>query len=179
MMVRARGRTQRGFGVLTLAGGIAAAALAAALVPGIVGLGIAALGGAIAVGLGGLTIRAGARNMDQARRLEREVARTAIEELAAKHGGVLTAAQAAMALQVAEAEADEILTSMIGDGSEVDLEVDDEGVVTYVFHALRAPVIEVRVEVAEERGVEEPVEMPAELEVDEVAQSEEACRREA
>ena len=143
---------------MTLAGGIAAAALAAAFIPGVVGLGLAAVGGVIAVGIGGLSIRAGARNMDRARGLADDAELTAIHELAKKHGGVLTAAEVAAALQLTREAADDKLTSLIGDGTDVDLEIDDEGGVTYVFHALRTAAAQVRVDLAESDAAEHELE---------------------
>lgn len=159
MMLRARGRVQRGFGVLTLAGGVIAAAALAVIVPGSFGLALAAVGGVLGVGLGALTVRAGAKNMEKARARERQAKELVVVDAAREAGGRLTASEAAAALRVSVAEADELLTAMVGDGSRVDVEVDSEGVLRYVFRELvRAPV-QVRVETAEEQP--EEVEIPA------------------
>ena len=146
MLTRARGRTQRGLGIAALTAGIVAAAVAAALVSGSLGLGLAVALGVLLVGLGAFSIRAGAQNMEAARRLDSEAHHTTVRELARERGGVLSASGTAEVLGVSVEEADAILTSMVGDGSEVDLEVDDDGVVTYVFHAERSSAAKVRVE---------------------------------
>ena len=174
MLMRARGRAQRGAGVFSLAGGIAAAVLLAIMVPGAMGLGLAAVGGALAVGLGAFSIRAGARSMGRARELTRDAEHTAVRDLAREHRGVLTAAQAADALGISEEAADDLLTSMIGDGSEVDLEVDNDGVVTYVFHRIQRAAPRVRVD---ESAGDERDDQGAEAEA--AASTESTRRREA
>jgi len=160
MLARARGRSQRGLGIVSLAAGIATAAAAAVLIPGTAGLVLALVAGVLGVGLGGLSVRAGARNMEAARALEGEADYSAIRDLAERRGGVLTAAETAEALGLEEAEADALLTSMVGDGSEVDVEVDADGLLTYEFHALRQASAQVRVEPVEEG---EPEEVEAEV----------------
>ncbi|MBX3270300.1 MAG: hypothetical protein KF729_08560 [Sandaracinaceae bacterium] len=154
MLSRARGRTQRGFGVLSLATGIVTAALLAMIVPGAAGVALAVIAGLFGVGVGALTIRAGARNMERARGLDARAERAAVEELARARGGALTAAEVAGALTMKEADADALLTSLVGDGSRVDVEVSDEGVVSYVFHDLRPRPAQVRVESAEDEALE-------------------------
>lgn len=165
MLARARGRSQRGLGIVALAAGIAMAAAAAVLIPGALGLVVALVAGALGVGLGGLSVRAGARNMEAARALEGQADDSAILELAKQRGGVLTADETAEALGLGVEEADALLTSMVGDGSEVDVEVDAEGRVTYEFHALRQAAAQVRVEPIDEADAEaDEVEVQAETE---------------
>ncbi|MEZ4340347.1 MAG: zinc ribbon domain-containing protein [Sandaracinaceae bacterium] len=161
MLARARGRAQRGFGIASLTAGIVAAAIVAALLPGGAGIAMALLMGVVGVGVGAFAIRAGARNMESARKLDREAHHAEVMKLAAASGGVLTAAALAEKLRLPEEEADAILTSLVGDGSRVDVEVDDEGVVEYVFHALRKrPRVRVEVEDASE-ALEEEAEVLA------------------
>lgn len=159
MLARARGRTQRGFGIASLSAGIVAAALVAALTPGGIGLAMALLMGILGVGAGAFAIRAGARNMERARGLDRETYRAEVSKLAAASGGVLTAGQLAEKLRVSEEEADTILTALVGDGSTVDVEIDDEGGVQYVFHALRRRP-QVRVEVEDDVTEEDEEVLP-------------------
>ncbi len=158
MLARAKGRTQRALGIAGVTLGIAAAALVAMAIPGGAGLAMALLMGLIGVGGGGLAIRAGARQMERARGLDREAHRAAVMELAAASGGVLTAARLAEKLRRPEDEADAILTSLVGDGSAIDVDVDDEGVVSYVFKELR-PRVRVEVEPAEP-DLDEVEELP-------------------
>ncbi|MCB9593421.1 MAG: zinc ribbon domain-containing protein [Sandaracinaceae bacterium] len=165
MLTRARGRTQRAFGIFALAAGIAAAATVAALVPGGAGIGLALLVGLLGVGAGAFSIRSGARNMERARGIGDEVGREAVRDLAKKKGGVLSAAQTAEALGLSVEDADAVLTSLVGDGSEVDVEIDDQGGVAYVFHELRARGAQVRVETFEPE-VEEALEPEADARAD-------------
>ena len=160
MMTRARGRTQRGFGILALSAGIVVAALAAALVPGAVGIGLAVAGGLLGVGTGALSIRAGAKNMEKARRDEARATEIAVYELAEEQGGSLTASVTATALRISPDEADDLLTSLVGDGSRIEVDVDEEGVVSYVFRELVAKRPKVRVEEVEEPAEEVAEEVP-------------------
>ena len=155
MLTRSRGRAQRGFGIFALGGGVLAAIFAAVIVPGTVGLGLALAAGLFGVGLGALAIRAGARNMERARGDSERAKGAAILELAAEEGGRLTATQVARRFGVSPAEADALLTSMVGDGSRVDVDVDDEGVLRFVFRELQ-PRPQVRVDLADDS--DEPVE---------------------
>ncbi len=156
MLARARGRTQRAGGVFLLASGIIAAALVAAAIPGGAGIALAVLAALIGVGAGGLALRAGARSVERARSLDAEASRAAVEELARAKGGVLTAGELAQRLRLSVEDADAILTAQVGDGSSVDVEVDEEGVVRYVFHALRPRAARVRVDAAPDEAVEVP-----------------------
>lgn len=161
MLSRGRGRAQRGFGVLALAGGVLMAALAAGVLPGAFGMVVAVLSALIGVGLGALSIRAGARNMERAEAESRRAREAAIFELAAKREGLLTAREVADAFHVSEEDADATLTRAIGDGSRVTLDVDDEGVVRYVFleHRPRAAA-RVRVDASAPDELEAPASEP-------------------
>ncbi|MCZ7683273.1 MAG: hypothetical protein M5U28_32535 [Sandaracinaceae bacterium] len=133
--------------MLLLASGVLAAVLAAAAIPGAAGLALALVSGAIGVGLGALAIRAGARSLREGEAHDRRARETAVLELAEGRGGSLTAGEVAKALGVALDEADALLTSMVGDGTSVGVDVDDEGVVRYVFRDLApAPSARVRVD---------------------------------
>lgn len=158
MLTRSRGRAQRGFGIVALGGGVLTAILAAMVVPGAVGLGLALAFGLVGVGLGALSIRAGARSMEKARGETQQAQATAVLELAAEEGGRLTATDVARRFGVSVDEADALLTSMVGDGSKVGVDVDDDGVVRYVFHELEAPRARVRVSVEEAEPEELEVE---------------------
>ena len=159
MLLRARGRTQRGFGIVSIAGGVLMAVAMAVLFSGGLGLGLAAAAALIAVGLGALSIRSGAQNMQKAAGADARARELAVLELAEKEGGVLTATQVAQAFGLTPGEADALLTQMVGDGSRIGVDVDEEGVLTYVFRELRRSVPKVRV-------ASEPDDAPAEHEVD-------------
>jgi hypothetical protein len=154
----AAGRGLRTLGVLSLAAGITAAALAAVLVPGTAGIVLAALAGGVGVGLGALSIRGGARTSEAASRARARARESAILELAEEEGGRLTASRVARALGLGVEEADEMLTRMVGDGSRVDVEVDDEGIVFYEFRELRRAALQVRVEAAADEAEDEALE---------------------
>lgn len=170
MLGRARGRTQRGFGIFALGTGILVAAIAMVLVPGVLGVGLAVAGGLLGVGAGALSIRAGAKNMEKARTDAARATEIAVYELAEEQGGRLTASVAATGLRITVDAADDLLTSLVGDGSRIDVDVDDEGVVRYVFREIAAAAPRVRVEPVEEA----PEEVGEELE-----EAEEGRRREA
>lgn len=126
----------RGFGVLSIGLGVLAAAAAAVLVPGAAGIILALLAGSTGVGVGAMSLRAGARQsarVDRDVRAERE---RVLMDLAEKSEGDLTVTEVARALGMPMAEADELLTS-IADGSRVTVEVDPEGIVHFVFREIR------------------------------------------
>ncbi len=165
MLLRARGRTQRGAGIIALAIGVFAAAALAMIVPGALGLGLAAAMGALFVAVGALAVRGGARSMEEARRRDRRATELALLEAARAAGGRLTATEAAAALRVSVEEADAQLTDLVGDGSRVDVDVDDEGVLRYVFRELATSQVKVRVDASDDAGPpEEPHELEAEAE---------------
>jgi hypothetical protein len=148
MLDRGRGRAQRLFGVLSLGAGVAVAAAAAALFAWPLGLGLAAAAGLLGVGVGATSMRAGARSMRRADEQDQRARHEAVHELAAKRRGRLTARDVAQAFGLSEPDADALLTSMVGDGSSVTVDVDDEGVVRYLFlELLEAPAVRARVEV--------------------------------
>jgi hypothetical protein len=151
MVQRGKARAQRVLGVLMLAMGLLMAAGVAGVVTSATGLVLAALIALIAVSAGGLSLRAGARNSARADDAERRARETAVLELASKREGSLTATELAKEFGVDVEEADATLTRMVGDGSRVSVDVDDEGVVRYVFRELRPArsVARVRVEAGE------------------------------
>lgn len=156
MLKRGKARAQRLFGVLALAMGIMMATLTAAVLPGAFGKAMAVLVAIVAVAVGGLSLRAGSRNRAAASDAERRAHELAIVELAKERGGVLTAGEVADKFGVSVEEADATLTRMIGDGSRVTLDVDDEGVIRYVFRELVAakPRVRVATELDEEASSE-------------------------
>lgn len=156
MLTRARGRGQRALGVLALATGVLMATLAAAVLPGSFGLVFAIAIALLGAGAGALSLRAGARAMRAAEEAENRAREAAVLELAAERGGALTATEVAKALGVSVDDADAMLTGMVGDGTHVSVDVDEEGVVRFVFRELvgaKAPV-RVRVEPSEAPGDE-------------------------
>ncbi|MFK7992405.1 MAG: hypothetical protein AB8I08_40665 [Sandaracinaceae bacterium] len=138
MMSRASGRGKRAFGILSLSAGVLAAVGAAVLFPGSLGIGLAIAAGVIGAGVGGLSIRGGARSMQEADEQERRTLERQLLALAAEEGGRLTAAHAAEVLSLEVDAADDALTAMVGDGSRVDVDVSDEGEIEYVFSRLVA-----------------------------------------
>ncbi|MGE0786873.1 MAG: hypothetical protein AB7S26_14470 [Sandaracinaceae bacterium] len=160
MMLRARSRTQRLFGTFTVAGGVLAAAGAMMVVGGAWGLALALLVGAIGVGSGAFALRAGARSMERARDRVRASQQASLRDAARETAGRISAARAAEVLGVSVEDADRALTEMIGDGSAVDVEVDDDGRITYVFAGL-APTSGVRVGIDPSDDEAEPDELDA------------------
>ncbi len=65
----------------------------------------------------------------------------ALLAFATHHGGVITASEAAAAMNVQVAEADAMLTQMAREGSRVSVEIDAHGVVRYVFRDAPPPVV--------------------------------------
>ncbi|HJL19118.1 MAG TPA: zinc ribbon domain-containing protein [Sandaracinaceae bacterium LLY-WYZ-13_1] len=163
-LVRASGRGQRAFGIAALGGGVLTAVLAAALLPWPLGLGLALAGGLLGVGVGALSLRAGAKTMTRADREEGRSREMAILELAEERGGRLTATDVAKELGLGLEEADRVMTGMVGDGTRVGVDVDADGVVHYVFREVTRPAPP-RVRVAEEApGAEEADAEEAEVE---------------
>lgn len=159
MVARGRGRALRGFGALALGAGILVAALAAIVLPGAVGIGAAIVLGALGVGIGALSLRAGARSMVEADDEEMLAREAKIRELAQKNDFALTATQVAEGLELSVEEADRTLTKMVGDGSRIEVDVDAEGTVRYVFREARASKVP-QVRVAPDA---EPLEEEAEI----------------
>jgi hypothetical protein len=151
MLSRARGTGFRGFGVLAIASGILGAALAAIAVSGVAGIAAAAVVGAIGVTVGALSLRAGARASRAARDERQKQLERELLVFAKKSRGRVIAAEAGKALGISEDEADAALTAMVGDGSKVDVDVDGEGVVAYVFRDIGShPKVRVEENVEEE-----------------------------
>lgn len=157
------GRALRGFGVLALGGSVLLAVLAAVMLPGAVGIGVAVVAGLLGVGLGGLAIRAGARTMARADQERGRAREQRVLELAEQEGGRLTATRLARELAITLEEADGILTGMVGDGSRVSPELDERGVVVYVFRELGARRVRGRIRVEAEDDSPER-EVPVETE---------------
>jgi hypothetical protein len=138
------------FGWIVLAGGLAAAALVAAILQFVLPAGFLgwAIGGvilfvALAIALpllvgGGALRKAGARR-------QRQAAETAIHALATRRGGVVTAAEVAGTLGVPEPEADALLTELAKEGRDVRLEVDDDGRIFYTVGLGGLPPARVRI----------------------------------
>jgi hypothetical protein len=161
MVARGRGRVQRAFGVLSLGGAILAAVLAAIVLPGAFGIATAIALATLGVAIGALSLRAGARSLGRADDEEHRAREAAVLELAEKSNGVLTATQVAKAHGLTLDEADRALTRLVGDGTRVDVEVDGEGVVRYVFREMRASRMPPQVRVADESPEEAEAEAGA------------------
>ena len=124
-----------GIGALFL--GVVAAAAGVILVPGAAGIAVAVLAGASGAGFGAMALRAGVRHQQRA---ELDAARTeelAILRLAEQSHGDLTATEVARRLGIGSREADDRLMRL-ADGSRVTVELDDDGIVHYVFRELGA-----------------------------------------
>jgi hypothetical protein len=142
----------RALGVASVAGGIIAAGLSLAVLPGGWGWGLALLLGGAGVGVGVLSLWAASRARNRAKGVQREARETATLEAARRHGGVLTATTLARELAIGVDEADRTLTAM-ADGSRVSVEVTDDGFVEYEFRELRrGERPRVRVEASELQG---------------------------
>jgi hypothetical protein len=120
------------FGVAAIGGGVLAAALAAAVLPGAVGIVAAVVLGGLGVGLGALGLGAGSRVGRGAEEHARQRREQTIYELARTRQGVLTAPEVARELGVPVAQADEELTRL-ADGTHVTVEVTTDGRVEYEF----------------------------------------------
>lgn len=115
----------------------------AAVVAGAIGLTTSApvivmMVAAAALGAGGITAMSQAARVESRARERRE---RALEQraiaIAETHAGDVTATQIAKELHLGLEEADALLTRM-ADGARVAVEVDDEGIVHYVFREIRA-----------------------------------------
>lgn len=147
---RAGGGGLRLFGAVLIGAGVLAAAAATILVPGAFGIALAILAGGAGVGLGALALKGGSKASAHATRTERTDRELRILDLAEKSNGDLTVTETARALGISTEEADAALTQ-IADGTRVHVEVDESGVVHYVFRELRAgPAPSAKVRVAPE-----------------------------
>lgn len=134
---RAGGGGLRIFGAMLIGAGVLAAAAMAVLFPGAIGIALAILAGGTSVGLGALALKGGAKAGAHADRTERTERQLRIMELAEKSSGDLTATEVARAMKMSLEEADAALTAM-ADGSRVAVEIDENGIVHYVFRELSA-----------------------------------------
>jgi hypothetical protein len=83
---------------------------------------------------GGGLVFGGKRLHKSGESAQRSARVAAIRALVAHRGGIVTAAEAAQALNVSEAESDALLTELAKDPAQnVSLEVDDDGRVRYLF----------------------------------------------
>jgi hypothetical protein len=119
-------------------------------------VGLLSLVAAVAMLLGGTALRrSGERARDRARR-------DGVRALAAARSGVLAAADVAQALSLAQLEAEAVLNAMAHDPAEqVSLELDDDGVVRYLFGEQGTAAhwqarLARRVRVAAEAGAQDP-----------------------
>src|SRR5687768_171458 len=137
MAARAGGGGLRIFGAMLIGGGVLAAAAMAVLFPGAIGIALAILAGGFGVGLGALALKGGAKAGAHADRTQRTDRELKILELAEKSNGDLTATEVARAMKLSLEQADAALTAM-ADGARVNVEIDENGIVHYVFRELRA-----------------------------------------
>ncbi|MBO6940874.1 MAG: hypothetical protein JJ863_38220 [Deltaproteobacteria bacterium] len=126
----------RFLGIMSIAGGVLAGAVGAALLP-IGGIIAAAAIGAVGVGVGALSLRAASRSANEADRRTDTQRELALLRLAEQHDGVLTVTDAARGLGISIAEADAALTAM-ADGSRIWAEVTPDGFVQYTFREMQA-----------------------------------------
>jgi len=137
----------RVFGAFSIGLGVVAAVATALVIPGAAGILAALVAGAAGVGVGALSLRAGARQSDAADEKELVALEHRILDLAEKSDGDLTVTEVARELGLSTAKAEQALTA-IADGTRVDMEIDPDGVIHYVFRELRksmAPAQRVRV----------------------------------
>ncbi|MEM6959421.1 MAG: zinc ribbon domain-containing protein [Myxococcota bacterium] len=116
----------RSLGIFAIAAGIVGGAIAAAAIPGVLGLVAAAAvaGGGLSLGLWGMRRGAGSG------------AEGSIRALAKEKGGSLFVTDVAEALGMSEADADAALTAM-ADGTRVRAEVTSDGLMRYDFREVR------------------------------------------
>lgn len=157
----ARSAGLRTFGILSIAGGVLGAALAAAFLPGALAVVAAIAIAGAGVTLGGLSLRSASRGASDSTATE-----LAIFRLAEKNGGALSVTDVARGLRISVEEADAALTAL-ADGSRVWAEVTPEGLVRYVFRELSSSgsSVKVRVEDVSEEMAE------AEREIEELLES--------
>jgi len=152
----------RFLGIFSLGATLVAAATAAIVVPGALGVVLATMLAGWGIGMGFLSLRAASRRARSVDASERALGEQRILALAAQRQGVLTATDVAQALGGTLADADAALTGM-ADGSRVSVEVDDEGIVRYRFREMEAAA-RAKVRVAAEAAAEpsQAVEVAAE-----------------
>lgn len=143
---RGKGAAMRSLGVLVISGAMLAAIAAAMIVPGTLGFVVAGALGLLGVAGGGYAMRSGSRTAAQGAKATRELQ---IVALAKERNGALTATETAERLGTTVEEADRALTAM-ADGTRVTVDVDDEGIVRYVFREIAPETPRVRVALDEE-----------------------------
>lgn len=160
----ARSAGLRTFGILSIAGGVLGAALAAAFLPGALAIVAAIAIGGAGVALGGLSLRSASRGASDTTATE-----LAIFRLAEKSGGALSVTDVARGLRISVEEADGALTAL-ADGSRVWAEVTPEGLVRYVFRELDSSKDGVKVRVESVSDTSEEL-AEAEREIEEMLES--------
>ncbi len=139
-VVAARGASVglRVFGIMSVAGGVLAAAAVVALAgTGLGALVAAAAIGGLGVGVGALSMRAGSAAGSHAETVSASAREKSIMELAEKKNFELTVTDLVQELGYSAAQADAALDAM-ADGSRVSAEVTHDGRVKYVFRELQA-----------------------------------------
>lgn len=101
--------------------------------------------------VGSLLLKGGGKLHDAGVKKERDAKHGALYALAARQGGVVTAELAAHALATSTEEADRRLTELVKEGSDVRLEVDDDGRLLYLFGDVLPPR-RVRIDAGAEGG---------------------------
>ena len=161
MLLRARARLKRLVGFVAVGGGVLASAGALTILPGDSVMTAALVSNALCIAVGVLAFRSAARSSSEADALEGREREGRLLRLAREEGGRLTATGVAEAFDISVDEADAALTRLVGDGSRVDVDVDDEGLVSYVFRELVPALARVRVAVDEGAEVDEQTEPEA------------------
>ncbi len=132
-------------------------------------LGIPALGiGVLAGGFSIAALRGGTKLREHGTNAQKSAREQALLAFATHHGGIVTASEAAAAMNVQHAEADAMLTQMAREGTRVSVEVDAQGVVRYVFRDAPRPPMPAEIEAGAKTGVrvatgaDQPSSQPAE-----------------
>jgi hypothetical protein len=138
------GTIARVLGWLVLAGGLFVGLLFLAffqwLLPtGIVGYLFGGFFAILGVVVSTLLLKGGGKLHEAGVKKERDAKHGALYALAARHGGVVTAEAAAQALATSVDDADQRLTELVKEGSDVRLEVDDDGRLLYLFGVATPP----------------------------------------
>ncbi len=145
-------------GVAALGAGLLVGGIVAAATGSAAGLTVAAIIGGSGVAAGALGLWESRRFRQRAERLEQRVSEHRLFSLAESRGGVLQVVDVARSLEIASAEAEELLDHLV-DEVRVSMRVTDEGELHYVFRELegnRGP--RVRVDPEEATTAEETVE---------------------
>lgn len=166
------GTVARVFGWVVLAGGLLFAMVVAMIIGFFSGAWAAVFGlmiATIAAIASYFILKSGKQLQEKGQRRSLEVNRQALATIAARDQGVVTPASAARALNISEQRAEEILTELVREQSDVRLEVDDDGRLLYLFGGAAPPR---RVRIAPSAGAAHDIgHLDTEFEAEEEAAS--------